>query len=728
MATLEKIRSKSVLLFVIIIVALLAFILGDFLNSGRSYFGSGTTMYSAGSRKVDYNDYQKQIEALDLNGADADEQRQALMQQMLLNDLVEEQYDLLGITVTDKEISELMNNQMPLTQQLAQSAQALGLPATTDRSVILDAIKNPARYGLTEDHQAYLKTIWMSEEAQVEAAIKNQALMSLITGLFTANEVDAKAAYDNSMVQFPVQYVSTSVTSIPDADVEVSDADIKAQWEEIKPMLAVEVYQDLMTPPSYDQNRRDTRAAAINETVKAIDYVAVDIVPSPADYEAAQAEVLAAKQALEQQPGLEGLVGHDRFSTDSYKLSKADMSRTPQLRSLPDSALAAGAVTLFPLNRTNNTFTIAKVLDRKAAVDSINSTVFFMPATQSDSIWALVKGGTPLDSIIAQNPGQGYSDRWARMEAAQYQPNDVLSIAEIRERLADAAVGQPNIYTDSINGIAFIYKANEKKAPVEFYDIVIANYTVDPSAQTISDLKQTLSSFLASNHSGDAFTAKADSLYNLQHGLVSASSAHIGNMAGTRQAVKWAMNAKPGQVSPIFDTPKEYVVVAVKETFNDYIPYNSPLVKESLAAQARLGKKAAKMIDKIGTDGKSLQDYAAKMDADVQTDSAVVFNSQRVGTHYGDNHKMLAAISAAQPGQIVGPFQNDNEVVVFVVGDASNENRRPYNFESDGASFVRDFGIPFNSQRVMNPAIFKMFVGNREVKNSSLNFERDVEE
>ena len=38
MATLEKIRNKSVLLFVIIVVALLAFILGDFLTS---YFNFG---------------------------------------------------------------------------------------------------------------------------------------------------------------------------------------------------------------------------------------------------------------------------------------------------------------------------------------------------------------------------------------------------------------------------------------------------------------------------------------------------------------------------------------------------------------------------------------------------------------------------------------------------------------------------------------------------------------
>ena len=56
MATLEKIRNKSVLLFVIIIVALLAFILGDFLTSGRTYFGDPTTVAKAGGQKVEYQE------------------------------------------------------------------------------------------------------------------------------------------------------------------------------------------------------------------------------------------------------------------------------------------------------------------------------------------------------------------------------------------------------------------------------------------------------------------------------------------------------------------------------------------------------------------------------------------------------------------------------------------------------------------------------------------------
>ena len=61
MATLEKIRNKSVLLFVIIIVALLAFILGDFLTSGQTYFGSRDTVAKVGDVTVKYNEYQNQI-------------------------------------------------------------------------------------------------------------------------------------------------------------------------------------------------------------------------------------------------------------------------------------------------------------------------------------------------------------------------------------------------------------------------------------------------------------------------------------------------------------------------------------------------------------------------------------------------------------------------------------------------------------------------------------------
>ena len=48
MATLEKIRSKSTLLLIVVGAALLAFIIGDFFTSGRTLFGRN---FSAATRK-----------------------------------------------------------------------------------------------------------------------------------------------------------------------------------------------------------------------------------------------------------------------------------------------------------------------------------------------------------------------------------------------------------------------------------------------------------------------------------------------------------------------------------------------------------------------------------------------------------------------------------------------------------------------------------------------------
>ena len=70
MATLEKIRKRSVLLLVIIGAALVAFIIGDFLNSGRNIFGDGTTVAKVDGEKIDYLAFQKRFSAGRCYGAE----------------------------------------------------------------------------------------------------------------------------------------------------------------------------------------------------------------------------------------------------------------------------------------------------------------------------------------------------------------------------------------------------------------------------------------------------------------------------------------------------------------------------------------------------------------------------------------------------------------------------------------------------------------------------------
>ena len=62
MATLEKIRKRSTLLLIVVGAALLAFIIGDFFTSGRTLFGTGTTIAKVGDEKIDIQDFQRRYE------------------------------------------------------------------------------------------------------------------------------------------------------------------------------------------------------------------------------------------------------------------------------------------------------------------------------------------------------------------------------------------------------------------------------------------------------------------------------------------------------------------------------------------------------------------------------------------------------------------------------------------------------------------------------------------
>lgn len=97
MATLEKIRSKSVLLLVIIAVALLAFILGDFLTSGRSFFSNSTTVAEVGNsklfgnKKININEFQRRLEEASQQAqAQGRKYDSAVLQQQVLTQMISE--------------------------------------------------------------------------------------------------------------------------------------------------------------------------------------------------------------------------------------------------------------------------------------------------------------------------------------------------------------------------------------------------------------------------------------------------------------------------------------------------------------------------------------------------------------------------------------------------------------------------------------------------------------
>ena len=690
MATLEKIRSKSVLLFVIIIVALLAFILGDFLTSGRTYFGSGTTVAEAAGAKVDYNAYQARLSQLSeqyqAQGRQFDNDRmsQNVIQELLVEQLLNNEYDRLGITVTDAELTAAMTGEMPhpaAARFIGGLSQQLGLPAPSGTAVF-DAMQNPAKYGLTPEIGNQIQNAWAATESDVEAAMKSEKFNRLIAGLFGANKLDAKAVYDDGANSATIAYATKALSTA--SDVEVSDDEVRAVWQNDK------------------ENYR------LNEESRAIEYVLVNIEPSQADRLAGQQEVENALVALNSTPGTDGVSASTRFLVNRVE-APASQITDRGLKTFADTA-AVGTAAI--ISHANDSYTLAKLIDKKANIDSIQVSYLMAQSPELlDSALAAVRGGATMASLSDGATMQGVDSAWTSLGGGFPEA--------LAERLTNATVGEAFAYTDSIQGqqAAGIYRVERRHAPVPFYDLAVIEYTIDPSNETLTQLTTDLNTFLSANSSAADFSANAaESGYTAMPAMVSASTPLVGNVPDSRGAVKWAMEARKGQVSPSFqDNKQTYIMaIAVKDIYDgDYLPFTAPAVNNALRQQALAKKRGEALVGQYSGKANDVAGYAAAMDTKVDT-VAVVF-SQAMVPGIGFNESAIqGAVAAAKKGALVGPVAGNNAVIVFQVLDTKSEGR-PYNYEEYAARFNQTLGINHFTP-------LQLLLGKDKVKNHSLNF------
>lgn len=699
MATLEKIRSKSVLLFVIIIVALLAFILGDFLTSGRTYFGDGTTIAKAGSAKVDYNEYQNRINQISEQQRDSrqapdnDELSQQVLQQLLFEKLLENEYKELGIVVTDKELSEALTgaNPHPAAQQFIYTlSQQLGLPAPSGAAVF-DAINNPAKYGLPAEAGDQLKALWAQQEKAVEQAMLQEKFGRLVGNLFTANELDAQNLFNDVATTRHISYAAKDLSSVPDTDVKVEDADLRQAWQE------------------------ERSRYRIYEPLRSIDYIMVTIEPSQADRLAGQQAVEKALMTLNSQEGTAAVAADSKFVVNTSSFTRSQITDN-KLKQFIDSVSVGKAAVV---QSNGDTYTLAKLLGVTNEIDSINLTMIGRADNGSlDSVLAKIAGGAKFADVVDNETVQGQDSVWTAL-AGPGVP------AKIKESLTNAEIGKPFVFTDTVSGqaVTTLYRVNKRHSAVPYYEVALIDYTVDPSQETLDKLNGDLRTFVSNNSSAEDFAKNAaEAGYTVRSAAVAASSPHIANAKDSRSVVKWVMDAKKGQVMPVFqDNKQSYLLtLVVKGIYDgDYLPYDADLIAEQVKAKAMADKKADKLIGQYAGKAKDVAGYAKLMGVEAKTGDAMFNSPMLAGIGFGES-ALQGAVAAAQKGKVTGPLQGNNSVVVFVVtGD--EKSGREFSFEEYANQFNRSMNAgAYRLQRM--ESLFPLLLGKDEVKNNSLNF------
>ena len=101
--------------------------------------------------------------------------------------------------------------------------------------------------------------------------------------------------------------------------------------------------------------------------------------------------------------------------------------------------------------------------------------------------------------------------------------------------------------------------------------------------------------------------------YTLQPATVTANSYMIGNVPYTRNVVKWVMDAKAGQVSPVLQDSQNdnLIVVALNDIVKPgYMPMNDEAISAALTRKVRNDKKAAAIIEQVKGKASDINGYA----------------------------------------------------------------------------------------------------------------------
>lgn len=697
MATLEKIRNKSVFLIVVIGIALLAFIVGDAISNGRTLFGNGSTVASIGDAKVDISEYQQRLNMLQEGNPDADSQllSQAALEQLLNEKLLDNAAKEMGIAVSDEQTSFYIMDQPLEPMQMfmntyGRSIQQLFPNAQPTPQLMYNVIFTPEKYNLTPDQVSGLKQAWLAMESQTKAAIARNLYVNLLAKTIQPNALDKKDLFAMNAQSYTVDVARKPFGELDPKKYPVSEAELKAEYEKRKNFYRM------------------------NEPGKTVGFIAYEVKPSEADVKMAKElqtsalALLKAGKPLSKDLTKEG-VRYDRTTASASNV------QNPQIANFLKSA-AVDTVAVFD---RGGSFDIVKLVKITSANDSIELDVLQVQKEQVAGVTADLKAGVPADSLAAK-----YADKvmaqptqWIQAQNPQMRTGIPQSFAAALDTVAAGAVLTVDS-SDQGSVLAYVKSVKPKVPVYEFEDV---SYELYPSQETVDAATTALTKYAATNNTPAKFGDNAQKAgYQYQSIPVSASvpaiPAGMNPMNGQRsyyphssKVIEWVMTkAEPGSVSEVFDNedaqaPVLYIAM-VENEYDDFAPYTDSLVKKDLENRIRRSKAGDAMVKQYS--GKAdINATAQAMGVPVVTDSQLRF----LGSNNVADAKVAARMTGTKPGTKVYVVKGDDGVYAYVMKAANPVTTKPYEDQQ-----MQQYNGAFKSS-INN--IMNMLRGNRRVEN-----------
>jgi peptidyl-prolyl cis-trans isomerase D len=580
MGLMNSMRNRGGLLVGVIGFAIVAFLAGDVLISGRSFFGdNGTTVGKVAGEKISYTDFSSKLEqnteAYKQNSGQSNIDENVsnyLMDQtwnqMVYETIMKKTLEKSGVTLSSEELFDMIQGKNPHPEV----RRAFTNPQTGvfDPAQVINFLKTMDQ----RDPSGETRKQWLAFEKSIKEERIRQKYFNMVKAGIYITSAEAKANYLNQSKTVNIKYAMLDYATISDSTIKVSESDLKE---------------------CYSKNKYKYKQ---KEDQRTFDYIYLDIVPSSED----SAAVLRS---------VEELAANLKTSTDDSTFvalnaeTKFDdqFVKKGQLSPVLDTILFnAPEGTVYGPYLEGKAYKVAKLMEVKTLPDSVRARHILLPVSmgmdaarlKADSIKKAIDAGADFAMMALQYSSDGSKDKGGDL--------GYFDNKQMVKPFSDASFNGKKgdrIIVESQFGIHLIEITDQKNFS-RAVKVGVIDRAIEPSSSTRQALFAKANSLLSGTKDQKAFEKieLKDGFNKRVAENIKEGDRFIAGLDNPRELVRWAYKADKGNVSPLLEIGNKYVFACLTQVKDKgYIA--EEYLKTELEALVRKEKKAEMLSEKL---------------------------------------------------------------------------------------------------------------------------------
>ena len=681
MATLGRIRNRSGLLLAVIGIAMLSFILGDFLKSTNSGGGQGLYVGNVLGEDVLRQNFEIKVEEGIENWKSQNQQavlnqttigqiRAQIWDQYVRELIMNNEYEKLGIDVSDDEFFELLqgSNVHPEIAKVPTFQD----PATGqfDRTKVLGYLKQ-----IDQDQTGDARTRWIGFQKYLINLIKTSKYNALVNKAMYVTDEEARIDFNSNSQNVTFNYVAIPYTTVDDSDVEPTESELNTYYNNHK--------------EDYTQ-----------DASKDVDFVVYSVVPSLDDDATTKAEITDLVADFEIFEDYEMMARRNSDNTNSrFIFTNEDGLQDQNWKELFN---AKEGTVYGPYQSSQGVYRIAKLAAVQNRADSVEARHILIKPTQTmsmdsvnkkiDALKLAIEGGADFADLAQKNS----EDKGSAIKGGDLGWfSEGAMVDEFNEACFTSNRGDLSVVTSQFG--MHLIEVTKTSRKVKKVKIAYIDRVVEPSTETFNTYYSQAAQFAGKIlNEGVAFDSLVteNNLVKRSDSKVTSDKQAIVGLPNSREMVRWMNTNEAGSVSEVFQFENSYVVAYLTKEYEEGTTELED-IKEQISALVIKEKKANKITESITATNDLASIASSNSTTVVSAQKATMANLSVQGIGY--EPELVGSIFGTDVNSISTPITGKNAVYVVEV-TAIDDEKLEGNFSQQKTNIVNQASSAANGQ------------------------------